>query len=781
MRLNSNNAQWGWADMAQSFSRPGAENAVTRHRYGLAIGLAVAMVAAGDAAAADAGSSDTGLALQEVVVSATRIGEESVQKTPMAISVVSPAGLDNKGLSGIADFVGQLPSVSMQSVSPGENTIEMRGLVTSEINPTNSQQRSLVALYLDDSSIGQEGFNPDLHVYDLERVEVIRGPQGTLYGAGSMAGTIRLITKKPDLHSFLGDADASVSTTEHGGTNYSIRGMVNLPLIDDRLAARLVLYRSDDSGYIDNIELGRRDSNPDYATQGRLALRWVPTDTLTVDGSLTFARLNSQGRNAVYPSLGNYVYQSLTPETLSDDFKLYNVTADWDVSFAHLISSTSYTQRRVQQRESYESTDENLLTPGTQLVADNLNQNDLHKFQEELRLVSRPDQPLRWIAGAYFERDSQFYPQILNSPGFDAAFGSEIGDPTFNSQTDYGTLAPDMPFYGTINVVERQFALFGEVTYSVLPKLDVTLGARYFDFKDDFNLFFTGAAGAIQPGEPDTGSGEQRSRGVNPRGVVSFKLNDEVMLYGEAARGFRYGGVNEPAPVVFCADQLSAIGLSASPQSFGPDHLWSYTLGEKGTFSDGRVRLNVDGFYIDWSDVQTIHDLTCGYNFTQNSGKVKSQGLELDSQFRATSALTLGLSGSFTDATANGAIPNLGAENGDRAPFFPRTIVSLSGQYDIQAPGGKVIISSDYTYRSRASTDFSAAAFDYLVIPSSVLLNGSIAYETGRWSLSVFGTNLTNNHLVSLRDVNTNGVFQPGTLEYWGRPRTIGVHAHLSF
>jgi outer membrane receptor protein involved in Fe transport len=732
------------------------------------------------AAAAD-DSGDEGLVLQEVVVSANRIGEESVQKTPIAMSVISPASLDNKGLSGIADFVGQLPSVSMQSVSPGENTIEMRGLVTSEVNPTNAQQRSLVALYLDDSSIGQEGFNPDLHVYDLERVEVIRGPQGTLYGAGSMAGTIRLITKKPDLHDFFGDADVSVSETEHGGTNYSVRGMLNLPLIDGHLGARLVLYRSDDSGYIDNIELGRSNSNPAFATQGRLALRWVPTDALTIDGSVTFARLNSQGRDTVYPSLGSYVYQSLTPETLSDDFKLYNVTADWDLSFAHLISSTSYTQRQVLQHESFESLDENLLTPGTQLAADNLNQNDIHKFQEELRLVSRPDQPLRWIAGAYYERDSQFYPQILRSPGFDATFGNEIGDPTFNSQTDYGTPSPDMPFYGTISVVERQFALFGEATYAVLPKLDVTLGARYFDFKDDFNLFFTGVAGAIAPGEPDTGSGEQRSRGVNPRGVVSFKLTDQVMLYGEAARGFRYGGVNEPAPVVFCADQLAAAGLTQSPQSFGPDHLWSYTLGEKGTFADGRLRMNLDGFYIDWSDVQTIHNLTCGYNYTQNSGKIKSQGLELDSQFRATGALTLGLSGSFTDATANGAIPNLGAADGDRAPFFPRTIVSVSGEYAVQAPGGKVVISSDYTYRSRSSTDFSPEAFDYLVIPSSVLLNGSIAYETGRWSLSIYGTNLTDNHLVSLRDVNTNGVFQPGVLEYWGRPRTIGVHAHLSF
>src|SRR5580693_8441921 len=223
-------------------------------RKALAALAAAAMLASSSFAAAPADSGN--LALQEIVVSATRVGEESVQKIPMAISVISPAALDDKGLGGVADFVGQLPSVNMQSVSPGENVIDMRGLVTSEVNPTNAQQRSLVALYLDDASIGQEGFNPDLHVYDLERIEVIRGPQGTLYGAGSMAGTIRLITKKPDLSAFSGDGDVSVSETKHGGTNTSERGMVNLPIIQDQLAARLVLYRSNDSGYIDNIELG---------------------------------------------------------------------------------------------------------------------------------------------------------------------------------------------------------------------------------------------------------------------------------------------------------------------------------------------------------------------------------------------------------------------------------------------------------------------------------------------------------------------------------------------
>ena len=194
-----------------------------------------------------------------------------------------------------------------------------------------------------------------------------------------------------------------------------------------------------------------------------------------------------------------------------------------------------------------------MLTPGTRLPAANRERQRHSQIPGRAAPGGRPDQPLRWITGAYFERDSQFYPQNLVSPGFDSTFGAEIGDPTFNSQTAYGTPAPDTPFYGTINLVERQFALFGEATYSILPQLDLTLGARYFDFKDDFNLFFTGVAGAIAPGNPDMGSGEQSSKGVNPRGCIdSIRITDQVMIFGEAARGFRYGGVNEPAPVTFC-------------------------------------------------------------------------------------------------------------------------------------------------------------------------------------------------------------------------------------
>jgi len=731
-------------------------------------------------ASSDKPADNQDLALQEITVTANRVGAESLQKIPMAISAIAPADLDSKNLSGLSDFVGELPSVNMQSTSPGVNVISMRGLSTNVVNTSNLQNASLVGMYLDDASIAQEGLNPDLHVYDLERVEVLRGPQGTLYGAGSMAGTIRLITKKPDLNSFLGDADVSVSGTKGGGTNSSERGMINLPLVENRLAARLTLYRGNDSGYIDNIELQQHNANAAYSTQGRLVVRWLPIDTLTVDASATLARLNAVGINSVYPQLGDYKFASPAPQRFTDYFKLYNVTADWDLAFAHLISSSSYTLRDTVEQQSSPII-EALITPGANLPESARNESDFHDFQEELRLVSRPDQALRWIAGAYYERQSRNFVQPFDDPGFDAVFGERIGVPNFSSQAVYGTPAPDQPFFGIERTLEKQFALFGEATYSIFPKLDLTLGARYFHFKDSYFQSFTGVGGAIAPGVPNTGSGDQTASGVTPRAVLSYTVTDHVMVFGEASKGFRYGGVNSIVPPSLCAGALQAIGLTASPESFGPDHLWSFTLGEKATFADDRLQLNVDGFYINWNDVQTLHQLPCGYHFTQNAGKIRSRGVEWETKARVTKAFTVGISGSFTDATAAEAIPNLGARDGDRAPFFPRTIATATGAYDVPLAQGVVKLTADYTYRSNESTDFSPLKFDYAKIPSSVMLNASLGYVTDHWSLGIFGTNLTNNHLVSIVEVNTYGQYQPGNLEYWGRPRTIGVHGHVNF
>jgi iron complex outermembrane recepter protein len=714
--------------------------------------------------------------LQEVVVSATRRGNEVLQKVPETISVVSPTDLDEKGLGSLQDVAQLTPSVSVQSMSPGSNLVEMRGLSVFSLDLTNTQERPLVAVYLDDTPISLQSANPDLQVYDLERVEVIRGPQGTLYGASAMAGAIRFITKKPDLHDFDGSADTSLSETHHGGTNYSVRSAVNLPLIDDTFGLRLNGFRSVNSGYIDNIYSTPRD-NDDASTQARAALRWHPVNGLNVDASMISYRLLAHGLSEVMTELRPYTDAAPTPQPLYDDLKLYNVTVDWaPARYGEVVSSSSVMTRDLTQEQTASyllgSAVFGQVTPSNSILS-----YGIHTFTQEIRWISPAEQTLKTVVGAFYERSHKVISQNLPTPGLDAALG-----PGYQSVADYGTPEPDDAFYGAIDIHERQAAVFGEATYPILPKLNATLGVRYFNFKEDFNLYFTGFAGALAPGVPAVQQGEERPSGVNPKAALAYSVSDAVMVFAEAARGFRYGGVNEPVPPVFCGSDLAQLGIQSAPVTFGPDSLWSYTLGEKGTFADGLLRANLSGFFVDWKNVQTIKNLTCGYYFAEDKGDVTSKGIEAELETRPTKELTLGLNASFTDATAHGPIENLDAASGDRVPFFPRVITTLYGRYQINlSPGEKLVLSTDLTYRSNAFTEFSPEDPLYREIPSSKLWNSSITYDRGRWAVALFGTNLTNDRLVTYIRPNTFGAIQPGDQVYVGRPRTIGIRGHVNF
>jgi len=700
----------------------------------------------------------------------------------MAITVISATELENKGLGSVADFGRTIPSVNMQEDSPGVNAIEMRGVVTTGPDITTLQDRSLTSTYLDDAPISIQSANPDLKVFDLERVEVIRGPQGTLYGAGSMSGTIRLITKKPDSNTFSGSFDTALSNTDHGSFNYNTRGMVNLPVIDNVLGVRIALYRGEDSGFINNIGTHTPRANDAESTQGRIAARWTPNELATIDASVTFARLTSHGNYNTYPQLGEYVYDSLDPERFDDYFKLYNLTGDFDMGFAHLIASVSYQDRQFTDERSFDFFDEALLTPGVLLPSQGFQINSVKDATQEIRLVSRQDQKLRWSVGAFHEQYHRFYPQDVYSPGFDAAFADLYGVPGFTSIGAYGTPRNDDFFYGTIDVQEHQSALFGEVTYEVVPKVDVTLGARYFNFKQDFNLFFTGVAGALGPGEPLVSNGTTTSSGGNPRVVVDYKPTDNLMFFAQAARGFRYGGVNLPVPLSFCAADLAAAHLTNAPPTFGPDHLWDYDIGEKGTFWNGRIVANVTAFYINWGDVQTTFPLACGYPFVENQGKVKSRGFELENRAKVTDSLTLNLNGSFTDAEANGPLVNLNAPSGAKVPFFPRWIVTTGPDYTVPLGEGSLRFSADYTFRSATYNEFNLEDPTTRAIPSSTMVNASVTYAIHKYEFSVYGTNLTDNLLVSeVQAGNRLEPYVPGDERFIGRPRTYGVRFHVGF
>jgi len=743
-----------------------------RHRgHLLRIASLCWMSAAG--AIAQAQSAPDSDRLQEVLVTSTRTGAENVQNIPMAVSVLSTEELDRQGVASLTDLQSLMPSLSIQQVAPGQNKFAIRGIVDpGNIDPTNLEDQSLVSVYLDETPISLQGATPDLRVYDLERVEVIRGPQGTLYGAGSMAGTVRFITKKPDATAWSSSLESMGSVTDGGGGNYDVRGSLNAPIVDGKLAGTFTAYRGKDSGWIDNLGYGRNNANSVDTEQARGALR-LRTGELTLDASMIYSDLKTGGSNAAYSDLGNGhdQYSTLTPEYSRDRLLLYNLTAALDLEPVVLTSSTSYFDRSFTVGQSFQQAAAayvfGFLTPSADVI-----DNHLYDFTQEIRVNSKGSGPFKWIGGVFYEASRRHYVQNDYTPGLDAF----IGIPS----TDLSAPFADDLFYGDEHLRQRQLAVFGEGTYTIGGRLDLTAGVRYFDYNQTYGLFFGGIAGSLAPGQPLTQVGSGKESGANPRAVATYHVSDDQIVFLEAARGFRYGGVNQPVPETFCGAALAEQGLSGAPLTFGPDKLWSYSLGEKRTFAGGRALLNATAFFIDWRDLQTNDQLNCGYYFTQNAGKVTSKGLEVESTVRVDEHLTLGVNASYTDATAAQAIPNLSAVEGDRVPYFPPLIAGGSASYRLSLGAGQSLV-TELNAQFRGSTYSNFSPDSRVFIPSSTVLNAAVTYVHGSWEFGLFGRNLTDAHIVTSADRNTFGAFQPGDTYWYARPRTIGIRARLNF
>jgi outer membrane receptor protein involved in Fe transport len=257
------------------------------------------------------------------------------------------------------------------------------------------------------------------------------------------------------------------------------------------------------------------------------------------------------------------------------------------------------------------------------------------------------------------------------------------------------------------------------------------------------------------------------------------------MTYLEAAKGFRYGGLNQPVPLgpaPGCGPDLAAAGLSDAPATFGPDHLWTYSLGEKSVLMDRSVYLNATAFFTRWSDVQTRHLLaSCGYYFLRNKGEVTSTGLEVEAKWQATTALAFALSVGYTDAKTDGPIPDLNAPDGSRAPYFPKLIASFETDYKWNTPIGTLLLEADYSHRGNVTTAFATADPTYRVIPSTDVVNASATLQRGNFDFTAFARNLTNERIITAIAANLYGNYQPGDQVYIGRPVTLGIKAAYHF
>jgi iron complex outermembrane receptor protein len=427
---------------------------------------------------------------------------------------------------------------------------------------------------------------------------------------------------------------------------------------------------------------------------------------------------------------------------------------------------------------------------------------------QEFRLVSKNDGPLKWTAGVFFEHQTRKLYQDIPTPGFDTLsyenlFFGPFNTPTgaYNSKTVDGAFNENDIFSGLQNEQETQVALYTDDTWHVTPKLDLTAGVRYFNFNEHYFLFESGVYGVVNH-TPLTTNATQRASGFNPRFNASYHVDPDVMVYAEAAKGFRYGGANQPVPIGTsgiagqCAQNLAGYGYTQAPLTFGPDHLWNYSVGEKAKLFDGRMTLNTDAYYIDWQDVQTRLALNCSYFFTANKGAISSKGFEAESTFRLTHELTLSGNVSYTDSQANGDIPTVGAFNGDQTPYFPTWIASVFMFYDRSIGPGVMHLQAGYQYRGEEHTTFDSSTTTivngvltkagpsgtYATIPAQNDVSASLNYDFGRYEVGVFGTNLIDG--VKVTDINRAtyyAAYQAGDAETLARPRTVGVRVKAKF
>ena len=600
-----------------------------------------------------------------------------------------------------------------------------------------------------------------------------------------------------------GTAEAGAATTEHGAASYNLRGMINLPIVSDQLAVRANFYVGRDGGYIDNIGLrNKQNANSNRTAQGRVAVRWTPSTDFTLDASFTYERSIANGLNTGLSGLAPYTVSTNGPEGTDDRFRLYTLAADYDVGFANLVVTGAYTDRAIgfdaspEPQIGYFFQDYNTGLPIssttyplfqaptsynqaiTNQIPAELYQIDqkLKDYMGEIRLVSKDDGPVKWTVGAFYEKQSRHLRQDIPTPGFDTLsymncfFGPTCGGTPFNTPNGLydsklvdGAFQSNDIFSGLQDIDEHQIAVYGDGTWHATDKLDLTAGLRYFDFKENYFLFSSGFYGVVDH-VPLTTNATLKSSGVNPRGNITYHVNDDVMVYGEVAKGFRYGGGNQPVPTGTsgiagqCTQNLADYGYTSAPLTFGPDKLWSYSIGEKAKLAGGRVTLNANAYYIDWSDVQTRLRLDCSYFFTDNKGKIISKGLELETMVKISPEITFSGSASWNSSRAKGDIPTVGAFDGDQAPYTPEWTAAGSIFYDRNIGSGSLHLQASYQYQSKQFTTFNnfATTIDngvltatgpnqnYAVIPESHNVSASIAYDIGAIELGLYGNNLVN-------------------------------------
>jgi len=725
------------------------------------------------AGVAETPAASTREGLEEVVVSATK-RDALVTDVPIPIQVFGSEQMEQLGIDDFAGFAQYTPGLSFTKRGAGQTHVVIRGLSTGNVANAEPQNRSLVGIYLDDVPTQLNGFNFDPDLFDVRRIEVLKGPQGTLFGDSAMAGAIRYVTTPPNLQQRSARLNVIGSNTSSGANSYNVRAVGNLPLMDEKLGLRMVGWHRKDGGWIDSVRTGQSDINEEKISGARIGALFQPQENFSARVMLLGQRTRSGGRPESEDVAGELA-QDRVPEEFEDDALMANLTLAWNLPSAMLTSVTGYLDRDLLNvGRTYDRTIRRafgLELPGAKIV-DPWKQKYL---TQEVRVSSSGDRRVDYTAGVFFARQVINYPTFASAEGLDQGL-VDIGEvPSLAALYAMGCAPPDTAdhtFCGSLDTTQTQGAVFGDVTVHLTDRFDLLAGARYFDWKQKFTEDY----GGILNGGPTFKEQTIKESGINPRFGMSYRFGSNNLLFVNAAKGFRLGGVNDPLPDL-CDQDLSDAGIGRA-DTFQQDSLWTYEAGIKLITPNRRVAFNGSVFQTNWSDVQTARHLdTCGYIITQNAGKVISRGLEFDTTMAMTDALRLVFLGSYTDAKLDEDSLNLGASKGDRVPFVPKWKTSAIIAYDFPVNTvWKGFASTGVSAQGNSFSTFSRVGSSSLEIPGATMYTFRVGAQSARYQLALFVDNATNERAV----YNARRPSGITTLTY-ARPRTIGLELDVSF
>jgi len=771
--------------------------------------LALSVGILGQTAKAQQAASSSGTAAQpatqieEITVTASKRAG-TVQDTPISVSAYSGQDIQDRGITDFNNLAAATPGVSLKDGGPGQTEFEIRGLTSSGGNsPT-------VGFYLDDTSLtapaaaqnGKVVIDPNL--YDLNRVEVLRGPQGTLYGSGSMGGTIKVITNQPDPSAFDATAQTIDSGTVGGGFNHAENAMVNIPFADGTAALRIVGSEAYTSGWIDRTVIAQpfwplnpngsgepvrgllpsapvaanySDVNDAELLGTRMSILWKPNDRLTITPSLFYQRTTQGGESTFDSDPGTLTHYEAfdIPEPYSDrfiDFSLNIVYKFDDFDVSSTTSKWNRTSNIVQDTSDIDvwglcpfvAGCSGIYRPGG-LGTSTYDEADYSKqTSEEVKITSSGDTRFKWLVGSYYS--------------------------SFESDFDIVNYVPGLvPFIGDSDVFSSvqptdivQTAAFGEMSYKITDQLKLTTGLRWYSYQESVK---STVGGYFQPFPttptglpPSVTTGSEADEGFNPKFDLSYDVDKDVMIYTSAAKGFRPGGTNQPLnPLAGCP-----VGV---PLNFGADSIWSYELGEKARLADNRVTVNSDVYYENWTGVQQSFEPACGYGFTENAGTAHVYGSEVEVHAIIVPGLVATTSAGYTHAFVTQNVPypgapgQLGFFSGERLQDVPTWTGSVQLAYTTDITDSMSLtahLETNYVGTERSGNSASASSIDgQLDVPAYLLTNLRVGVEQDKWSASLFANNLFDKHAW----VAYNNSLSADSLTYnrvtSNQPLTIGV------